>query len=113
MSDPEVPGPPAGDGRVLDTPGAQGVLVGDFGFEVNFFEGTWTDPVASPPLADENGTVDSPYRGLRVRASADGAGLARQAVRGGQPAVHAGRDRPPAARRRPRPALLSRRVERV
>jgi WD40 repeat protein len=64
VNDPEVPGPPARDRRVLDTRGAAGVLVGDFGIQVNVFEGTWTDPVVSPPLAAENGTVDSPYRGL-------------------------------------------------
>jgi hypothetical protein len=53
--------PPRGS---ADARGARGVLAGDFGIQVNVFHGTWTDAMAPPPLADQSGNVESPYRGL-------------------------------------------------
>jgi WD40 repeat protein len=57
---------PADDGLChVDAREAQGVLVGEHGTQVNyFFNGTWTDGVASPPLVGASGTITSPYRGL-------------------------------------------------
>jgi WD40 repeat protein len=60
--DPEAAEPPRRV-RSADARGARGVLAGDFGIQVNIFNGTWTDAVA-PPLADQDGKIDSPYRGL-------------------------------------------------
>ncbi|WP_028922565.1 hypothetical protein [Pseudonocardia acaciae] len=40
------------------------MLIGDFGVQINYYNGTWTATRVSPPLADESGEIESPYRGL-------------------------------------------------
>lgn len=60
-------GPTKADGGLyrVDARGAGGVLIGDRGTQINYFyNGTWTDGVAPPPLVSPHGAVDSPYRGL-------------------------------------------------
>ena len=59
----------------VDARGAEGLLVGDQGTQINYFyNGTWTDGVAPPPLVGVHGLVDSPYRGLSAFEERD-AGL--------------------------------------
>jgi WD40 repeat protein len=54
-----------GTGYQVDARGAEGVLVGDQGTQINYFyHGTWTDGVAPTPLVSVAGTITSPYRGL-------------------------------------------------
>jgi WD40 repeat protein len=58
----------------VDARGAQGLLVGDQGTQINYFyKGTWTDGVASPPLVSMSGTITSPYRGLSAFGERDAA----------------------------------------
>jgi len=66
----------AGDGERyrVDARGAQGLLVGDQGTQINYFyKGTWTDGVAPPPLVSVSGTITSPYRGLSAFGERDAA----------------------------------------
>ena len=65
-----------GGGRYqVDARGAEGVLVGDQGTQINYFvyRGTWTDGVAAPPLVSMSGTITSPYRGLSSFGERDAA----------------------------------------
>ena len=49
----------------VDARGAEGVLVGDQGTQINYFyRGTWTDGVAPAPLVSVAGRITFPYRGL-------------------------------------------------
>jgi WD40 repeat protein len=60
-------------GSAADARGSQGVLIGD-GLQVNYFyNGTWTDGFAPPPLVSGSGAVDSPYRGLSAFGDRDAA----------------------------------------
>jgi hypothetical protein len=64
----------AGDGERyrVDARGAEGLLVGDQGTQINYFyKGTWTDGVAPPPLVSMSGTITSPYRGLSAFGERD------------------------------------------
>jgi hypothetical protein len=59
----------------VDARGASGVLVGELGTQINYFyNGTWTDGVAPPPLIGVSGAIPSPYRGLSAFEERD-AGL--------------------------------------
>jgi WD domain, G-beta repeat len=59
----------------VDAHGAEGVLIGDRGTQINYFyKGTWTDGVAPAPLVSTAGTITSPYRGLSAFGMRD-AGL--------------------------------------
>ena len=55
--------------------GAEGLLIGDQGTQINYFyKGTtWTDGVAPPPLVSMSGTITSPYRGLSAFGERDAA----------------------------------------
>jgi WD40 repeat protein len=58
----------------VDASGAQGVLVGGLGTQINYFyQGTWSDGVAPVPLVTTSGAIDSPYRGLQSFGEADAA----------------------------------------
>jgi WD40 repeat protein len=58
----------------VDARGAAGVQVGDQATQINYFyQGTWTDGVAPPPLVDVSGEIRSPYRGLRRFGERDAA----------------------------------------
>ncbi len=72
-----MPQAQAGDGERyrVDARGAEGLLVGDQGTQINYFyKGTWTDGVAPAPLVSMSGTITSPYRGLGAFGERD-AGL--------------------------------------
>ena len=62
-----------GGGRYrVDARGAEGLLVGDQGTQINYFyQGTWTDGVAPAPLVSMSGTITSPYRGLSAFGERD------------------------------------------
>jgi len=58
----------------IDVRGAKAVQVGDQGTQINYFYNrTWTDGVAPPPLVDVAGEIASPYRGLRAFGEQDAA----------------------------------------
>jgi len=58
----------------VDARGAEGLLVGDKGTQINYFyKGTWTDGVAPAPLVSMSGTITSPYRGLSAFGERDAA----------------------------------------
>ena len=66
----------AGDGGRyrVDARGAEGLLVGDQGTQINYFyKGTWTDGVAPAPLVSMSGAITSPYRGLSAFGERDAA----------------------------------------
>ncbi len=64
----------ADPGHRIDARGAEGVQIGDQSTQVNYFyNGTWTDGVAPPPLVGMSGTIASPYRGLRAFGERDAA----------------------------------------
>ena len=70
--DPEQPEHPA---HRIDARFAEGVQIGDQSTQINYFyNGTWTDGVAPPPLVGVSGRIASPYRGLRAFGERD-AGL--------------------------------------
>ena len=66
------PGPGGSDDK-LELPGAQGVLIGDQGTQINIWQGGQkTDSgVALPARASVAGDVKSPYRGLRAYEERD------------------------------------------
>ena len=54
--------------------GAEGLLVGDQGTQVNyFFKGTWTDRNHASAAVQMSGTIISPYRGLNAFGERDAA----------------------------------------
>jgi WD40 repeat protein len=59
----------------VDARGAEGLLVGDQGTQINYFfyRGTWTDGVAAAPLVSMSGSVAAPYRGLSAFGERDAA----------------------------------------
>jgi hypothetical protein len=58
----------------IDARGAEGLLVGDQGTQINYFyKGTWTDGVAPAPLVSTSGSIISPYRGLSAFGERDAA----------------------------------------
>ena len=67
--------PARGGERIrVDARGAEGLLVGDQGTQVNYFyKGTWTNGVMPPPLVEMSGTIISPYRGLNAFGERDAA----------------------------------------
>ena len=63
-----------GERYQVDARGAEGLLVGDHGTQINYFyRGTWTDGVAPPPLVSRSGAITSPYRGLSAFGERDAA----------------------------------------
>jgi hypothetical protein len=63
-----------GSSRWVDASGAEGVLIGDQGLQINYFyRGTWTDGVAPSPLVSMRGEIISPYRGLSAFEECDAA----------------------------------------
>ena len=68
---------PADNGNAyrVDLRGAVATVVGDNATQVNvFYNGTYSDGVAPPPLISGQGTIASPYRGLNAFEEQD-AGL--------------------------------------
>ncbi len=64
-----------GPGYRVDARFAEGVQIGDQSTQINYFYNrTWTDGGAPPPLVGVAGTIASPYRGLRAFGERD-AGL--------------------------------------
>jgi WD40 repeat protein len=64
-----------GGGRYsVDAHGAMAVQVGDRNIQINYYsQRTWTDGITAPPIANDSGLIDSPFRGLSAFEERDAA----------------------------------------
>jgi WD40 repeat protein len=66
---------PGGSDDKMESPGAQGVQIGDYGKQYNYFQGAQktVSGVALPARASVTGDIESPYRGLSAYEEDDAA----------------------------------------